>query len=403
MKRMGLFCCAVVIGLLTVTVLAQAPRRMQLDDLGRIVRVSDPQIAPDGKSIVVVVARANYDENRYDANLVAVNIATGNQQVLTNDRRGVNHPRFSPNGDRLAFLANVALAAGQQSRAQIFVMPMSGGDARRVTRAPKGVQQFAWSPDGRSIAYATEDDAEKKTGPERFNDSFEVTNDDFLIASQALPTHAWLISADGGEARRLTSGSWSLPISHPPGPPASPLMWSPDGKSIVAVRLATPHSGDARDATVQIIDVASGRMRAVTGRDHSEGQPVFSPDGLQIAYWQSRDAESGNLNEIYITPSSGGPGKSITRALDRNIARAIWMPDGKSLLVGANDGTRVTLWQQPIDAPARKLDLGSVSPSSSFWVDVAVGRDNAIAFTATIHRTRPSFITRHHRPLRRNA
>src|SRR6185295_14850550 len=51
--------------------------------------------------------------------------------------------------------------------------------------------------------------------------------------------------------------------------------------------------------------------------------------------------------------------------------------------VGANDGTRVTLWQQPIDAPARKLDLGSVSPSSSFWVDVAVGRDNAIAFTAT--------------------
>lgn len=383
MKRRLLQSCLVIIAVLIATALGQQSRRMQLDDLGRIVRVSDPQIAPNGKSIVVVVARANYDENRYDANLVSVNIATGNQQVLTNDRRGVNHPRFSPDGDRLAFLANVALATGQQSRAQIFVMPMSGGDARRVTSAPKGVQQFAWSPDGRSIAYATEDEAEKKNGPERFNDSFEVTNDDFLIASQALSTHAWLISADGGEARRLTAGAWSLPISHPPGPPASPLMWSADGKSIVAVRLATPHSGDARDATVQIIDVASGRMRAVTGRDHSEGQPVFSPDGSQIAYWQSRDGDSGNLNEIHIAPSSGGAGKSITRAIDRNIARAIWMPDGKSILVGANDGTRVTLWQQPIDAPARKLDLGSVSPSSSFWVDVAVGRDNAIAFTAT--------------------
>jgi Tol biopolymer transport system component len=105
-------------------------------------------------------------------------------------------------------------------------MPMRGGDVRRITSAPKGVQQYAWSPDGRMIAYATEDEPERKTGPERFNDSFEVGNDDFLIQSQALPTHAWLVPADGGEARRLTSGSWSLPVNHPPGAPASPLAWS---------------------------------------------------------------------------------------------------------------------------------------------------------------------------------
>src|SRR6185436_5234717 len=143
MKRMGFCCCAVVIGLLTVTVLAQAPRRMQLDDLGRVVRVSDPQISPDGASIVVVVARANYDENRYDGNLVLVDIASGNQRVLTADRHSISQPRFSPTGDRLAFLSNVVLASGQQPHPQIFVMPMSGGDTRRVTSAPKGVQQFA--------------------------------------------------------------------------------------------------------------------------------------------------------------------------------------------------------------------------------------------------------------------
>src|SRR6185436_13752713 len=131
MKRMGFFYCAVVICLLTVAGLAQQPRRMQLDDLGRVVRVSDPQIAPDGKSIVTVVARANYDENRYDADLVLVDIATGNQRALTRDRRSASHPRFSPSGDRLAFLSNVAPAAGQPARPQIFVMPMGGGDASR--------------------------------------------------------------------------------------------------------------------------------------------------------------------------------------------------------------------------------------------------------------------------------
>ena len=388
MKRKTIYSSVIITVLLVATGLAQQ-RRIQLEDMSRVIRVSDPQIAPDGRSIVIVVGRANYDENRYDSDLVLVDVAGGSQRTLTSERRGVNHPRFSPSGDRLAFLASVALGSGLQPRPQIFVMPMGGGDVRRITGAPKGVQQFAWSPDGRTIAYATEDELEKKTGPERFNDSFEVGNDDFLIQSQALPTHAWLVPAEGGDARRLTSGSWSLPISHPPGPPASPLAWSPDGKSIVLVRLPTPHSGDARDATIQAIDIATGRMKGLTGRDRLEGQPVYSPDGSQVAFWQPRDGDSGNLNEIHLVAAPGGTARSITGGLDRHMARSIWMPDSKSLLVGANDGTRVSLWLQPIDGPARKLELGQLSPSSSFWVDVAVGKDGSIAFTAT-DPTRPA-------------
>jgi dipeptidyl aminopeptidase/acylaminoacyl peptidase len=382
MRQRLLRASLVIVAVLVASAAAQS-RRMELGDLGRIVRLSDPQIAPDGKSIVVVMSRANYDENRYDADLVMIDIASGGQRALTHDRRGVGQPRFSPSGDRLAFLASVAPAPGQPARAQIFLTPLAGGDARRVTNAPKGVQHYAWSPDGRTIAYATEDEAEKKTGPERFNDSFEIENDDVFVQSQRLPTHVWIVPAEGGESKRLTSGSWSLPISYPPGPPASPLTWSPDGRSIAVVRLATPHSGDNDRATIQVVDVATGQMRGLTGRERYEGQPVFSPDGSQIAYWQPRDGDTGSVNEIHVAPSAGGTGRSITRALDRNVARSIWMPDGKTLLVGANDNTKVSLWLQPLDGAARKLDLGPASPSSSFWVDVAVGKDGSMAFTAT--------------------
>jgi dipeptidyl aminopeptidase/acylaminoacyl peptidase len=65
------------------------------------------------------------------------------------------------------------------------------------------------------------------------------------------------------------------------------------------------------------------------------------------------------------------------------MARALWIPDGQSLIVGANDGTKVSLWLQPLSGAARRLDLGSVSPASSFWVDMNVGHDGALAFVGS--------------------
>ena len=67
--------------------------RFGIDRLGQLVRVADPQISPDGKSIVAVVSRPNYDDNRYDADLVLIDVATRKQRVLTHDRRGVSFPR----------------------------------------------------------------------------------------------------------------------------------------------------------------------------------------------------------------------------------------------------------------------------------------------------------------------
>ena len=206
--------------------------------LGQVVaRLADPQISPDSKSVAVLVSRANFEENRYDAQLVPIDAVSRAQRILVRELLGLSSPRWSADGKRLAFLAQL------DGKAQVFALPMDGGgEAIQLTSAPKGVQQFAWSPDASRVAYVTEDVAARVTGPERHNKAFEVGNNDFLVATAQLPSHLWVVMADGtSKARRLTSGSWTLPKSMPPSSPSSPVNWTPDGKSIVFVKVATPY------------------------------------------------------------------------------------------------------------------------------------------------------------------
>jgi dipeptidyl aminopeptidase/acylaminoacyl peptidase len=332
--------------------------RFGIENVGKIVRLTDPQISPDGKSISIVISRTNYEEDRYDPELTLIDVATRTQRVLTRDRRGVGQARWSPDGTRLAFLATV------DGKAQLFVLPMNGGEAWQLTKSPSGVQQYAWRPGATGeIAYVAADDAPKVTGEERNNRAFEIQNNHFLLQEAPRSAHVWIIAADGKSApKRLTSGAWTLPQTLPPGAPSSPLSWSPDGRRLAIVKVASPYTGDGDKSAVQLLDVDSGNLKPLSGRTRNESQPVFSPDGAHIAHWYPRDGESKNVNEIYVGPANGGDTVSITRALDRNVQRCIWMPGGRSMLVSANDGTSTGLWIQPLEGAAKRVNMGRVGP-----------------------------------------
>jgi dipeptidyl aminopeptidase/acylaminoacyl peptidase len=347
--------------------------------LGKMVRVSDPEIAPDGKSLAVVVSRPNYDDDLNESDLALVDTATGATRYLTHGRKTASFPRWSPDGDRLAFLAHDA-----DKKNQIFVLDMRGGDAEQITHHPTSIQQFAWKPDGSAFAFVAIDEAPKKKGADKFDDAFHVGDNSYLDRDEALPSHLWLIPAAGGEAKRLTSGSWTLPVAFPPGPPASPIAFTPDGAKILYVRLENTYSGDRRYSSPQVLDLASGKSEPITTHTEHASFPVPSPDGAHVAYMYPRDGVEHNYGEVYVVDGLKGDGQDVTRAIDRNFFRAIWLPDGKTILTAANDATTAGMWLQPIDgSKATRLDLGDVTPSTGFWLDANVGRQGQIAFAGS--------------------
>jgi dipeptidyl aminopeptidase/acylaminoacyl peptidase len=362
-------------------------RTIQLDDFAKITSVSDPQISPDGKLVACIVSRPNLEQDRSDRELILIDIASGAPHVMTHDRKGVGSPRWSPEGDRLAFEA--LDTAAKEQKPQLFVMSMSGGEAKKITDAPNGVEQFAWRPNGQDIAYVASDEPENKKEIEKHNDAFEVGDNDYLASGPETPSHLWIIAAEGGKPKRLTSGAWSLAKSAPPSSPASPINWSADGKLLLFTRQERPHFGDNDLTSIQVLTVDTGEIRKLTLHQTLESFGLFSPDGSHIAYWYPRDGDPNNENEIFVTQTAGGDGASATRAIDHNLFRVIWMPDGNSLLVGGHDGTQTSLWLQPLNGTPKKLTLGDVNPTWAFWIDAFVGRKGEIVFTGSTP-TQPS-------------
>jgi len=349
-------------------------RRFSADDLTRIVRITDPQISPDGKSVAVVVSRANLKEDRWDAELELVDIASGKMHAMTHDRIGVGTPRWSASGDRIAYIAE-----DTAKKRQIFVLPVDGGDSVQLTKSKTGVSLFAWKPDGTGVAYAAPDEEPEKKDEAKFEDAFEVGNNDYLQRAHSLPVHLWLATLADGSAKRLTSGSWSLPTHFAPAGPPSQIAWTPDGRQIVFIKADSPLTGDTLSSRVTLLDVTTGATHGLTSASVHESEPMLSTDGTRVAYGYPRDGKLRNETSVYVAPIAGGAGADAAYGLDKEIAGAAWMPDGSSLLVAANDGTRDALWVQTIGGKATRLELGNLSPSPA----VNVGKGGGIAFTAT--------------------
>ena len=365
----------VLINVFSFQLLAQ--KKFELADYSKLVGITDPQISPDSKSIVIVVSRPDYVNNRSNAELVLVDVASRKETVLTQDRFSVSSPRWSPNGEQLAFISKSSAAKDAQN--QIFILSMKGGEAKPITKAPKGVQHFSWSPNSIDIAYATPNELKNKAEIEKGFTAFEIANNDMFVGSQPQPSHIWLVNTITAESKRLTDGDWSLPQIILPSPPPAPFSWSADGKTILFLKVISPYSGDGQSRTIQLLNVEDGTFKPLTTRTKFENSPSFSPDATKIAYWYKKEGKNSSTNQLWVADTKVGEGKAIATQLDIDFGFKAWMPDGKNILVGGNDDNKTSLYNVSVDGKFSKIDLGNLCST----LNTSISKTGAIVFTAS--------------------
>jgi dipeptidyl aminopeptidase/acylaminoacyl peptidase len=111
---------------------------------------SSPRLSPDGRRVAYVRRTADWDAASKRYEVWVASAEGGDDRAWSTESADASHPRWAPDGARLAFLSN--RLEGEQ---QVFTMSTGGGEARALTSLEGGVQRFEWMPDGRRVAVLT--------------------------------------------------------------------------------------------------------------------------------------------------------------------------------------------------------------------------------------------------------
>ena len=298
-------------------------RGVTADDFTRIQMVSDPRISPDGARIAFVKRSIDTDKNKSLSEIWVADLASGESRQFTGVESSDSSPRWSPNGKQIAFLSDRV-----KPKAQIFVIPADGGEARPASKfeTDGAVQAISWSPDGTAIAclyrstpaeYTKEAAEERKTkelpAPVRMHDALNYRYDGFGFVDGSFWQVA-VVNAASGESTVLTSGAYHC------GAP----QWSPDGRSLAFLSDRNDDSDIVHGREfIWTIPSAGGEPTSVPTPPGDKGSLSWSPDGKLFAYAGNPDLDdpwgTNNTRLMVLAASGGETPQDLTGYTDRSL------------------------------------------------------------------------------------
>src|SRR5271170_3128621 len=300
--------------------------------------VSDPQISPDGRNIAYVRISFDIKTDRPRGTVWLIGADGKHARPLSGAAQSAG-PRWSPDGTRLAYFGE-----GADGSRQLFVHWMESGVTAAVSNFTESPSRLAWSPDGRWIAFTMPVAAERKplkvelpeapknakwADPPKLIDRmvFRVDGEGYLpnVFSQL-----FVIGADGGAARQLTQGDFDTQ-----GTPA----FAVDGKSVlITANRRADADYEPLDTEIYRVELSDDSIHALTDRRGPDHHPAVSPDGKHIAYLGFDDKRLGyQPTQLYVMDSDGSHSRSLTPALDRDVAEPYWTGDSRQLIIQYED------------------------------------------------------------------
>lgn len=312
-------------------------------------RLTGATISPEGEWVAYTVSEPllEGEKSEYRTHIFLASADGKTDFQFTQGDKSCTNPQWSPDGQWLAFLSS---RGGE--KINLWLIRVHGGEAEKLTDVKTGVNSFAWSPDGKRIAFTMNDvlsEAEEKNNKEKRD--MTIVDENFKFA------HLYVVpvmkNAKSERAvQRLTRGNFHV----------TSFDWSPDSKEIAFSHQTTPRVDDWVTSTLSLVASDSGAVQSLFTKTVASS-PLYSPDGQWLAFsYDGGDTRWARRNDIYVMSRKGGAARKVGATHDDQANLIAWSADSKEIFYSETERTAPRVFAMNVgDGKSRALTTGAGS------------------------------------------
>jgi dipeptidyl aminopeptidase/acylaminoacyl peptidase len=348
---------------LLVPILLSAQKRpFDVNALLELKRIADPQLSPDGKWVAFTVLTVDVAANKKPQQIWIVPLTGGAPRQITRDGETNQRPRWSPDSKRIAFVSD------RGGSSQIWLMDPDGGNAKQATHFSAEADGVLFSPDGQNLLFSSAvypecgaDDACNKKNLDaeasskvKAREYTELLYRHWTSWQGKRRNHLLVVPVGGGAPRDLTPGARDVPAFSLGGPDDYDI--SPDGQEVCYSMNADPMPAASTNSDLYAVSIKGGEPRKITFNPGADSSPRYSPDGKYLA-WRAQVRAGYESDRFRLMTLERATGKltSLTENLDRWVNSFAWSPDSATLFFTTGDRGRQPIETIPVTGGSSRI------------------------------------------------
>ena len=362
-------------------------------EMMKLRRLADPRVSPDGSRVAFALTEVDLEGGKRNTDLWLVPVAGGEPRRITSSPASDSRPRWSPDGTRIAFLS------ARDGSSQVWALDLGGGEPRKLTSLATGADAFEWIDAKRLLVVAevfpdcgADDACNAKALAGAGKPSTARAYDDLLFRhwdtwDDGRRNHLLVVPIDGGAAVDLTPGGNDAP---PFSLGDEDWSVSPDGQEACFSRKDRKDEAWSTNADVFVVPTTGGTPRRVSDAAGYDGSCRYSPDGSLLAWRSQRRAGyEADRWRLVVLDRKTSARRTLTESLDRGVDSFVFSPDSRTVYFTAEEAGRSHVFSVPSAGGAVATALGGGS-----FGDLSVLPDGKTLVGTQVALTHPAEIVR---------
>ena len=351
-------------------------------------RLSDPQVSPDGKTVIYGVSYYSIDQNKGNRDLYSIGLNAESSKRLTKTEKSEFNAIWRPDGKKIGFLTS------ESGSVQLWEMNPDGSGRERVSDIEGGITGFKYSPDQTMVLYTKEVELENKfknlyeglpLASGRLMDDLMYRHWDHWVDTYS---HVFYCEYEDGKLishKDIMEGEpWSAPLS--PFGGIEQIQWSSDGKIIAYTckKLVGKDATISTNSEIYFYEINNGITTNMTeGIMGFDVAPSFSPDGKWMA-WESmeRDGYESDQSRLYLLNLQSGEKIYATEDFDQNVRSLSWTENSESIYFTSDWHGAFQIYRYDLNDGKTK----QITEGLHDFRSVSVAGDNLVATKQTMSK-----------------